>query len=106
MGWLDRRREQPQPPKLLAQVAVSLLWGIVPLSWIYAFMFVALRVRQTRLLRLAGRDRKPTLFGRRPRLAALFNRRRLFVWSVVEVAFSLYYQYLVRRVQKLSLIHI
>lgn len=100
MGCLERRREQPQPPKLLAQVAVSLLWGIVPLSWIYAFMFVALRVRQTRLLRLARRDGKPTLFGRRPRLAALFNRRRLFVWSVVEVAFSLYYQYLVRRVQK------
>lgn len=104
MGFLGQQGKRQQPPKLLAQVVVSLLWGIVPLSWFYTCMFVVLRAWQARhlreWLRLVRRGTPPRFLAKRPRLAAFFSRRRLFVWGLLEVVFSLHYQRLVRQVQK------
>lgn len=92
-----------QPPKAVAQLLVLLLWGLVPLSWLYVLAFVGIRAyyahNPTELCRLLLTARLPPAVQLRPRLARVLSLRRLFVWALIEMAFSTYYRLLARRIQ-------
>ncbi|WFD25291.1 hypothetical protein MNAN1_000260 [Malassezia nana] len=99
MGALLRR----QPPKAVAQLIVLILWGLVPLSWLYVLAFVGVRAyyahSATELVRLLFSGRWPSALGSRPRLVRVLSKRRFFVWALLETCFSTYYRILARRIQ-------
>lgn len=92
-----------QPPKAVAQLLVLVLWGLVPLSWLYVLTFVGVRAYHARSAAELGHmlltARLPPGIGLRPRLAQLLSQRRLFVWALIESVFSTYYRLLARRIQ-------
>lgn len=100
---MSLRMFKRQPPKLLAQFLVSLLWGIVPLSWVYVILYVGVRMAHERrtgvLLRMLLHGTMPKEVLLRPWLANFLRKRFAFFWASLEVCFSIYYRHLVHRIQ-------
>lgn len=92
-----------QPPKALAQALVLLLWGIVPLSWVYVIAYIAIRsyfVRDaSELWRLITSGRLPWQVAHRRRLVRWLSQRGLFCYALLESSFSIYYRLLARKIQ-------
>ena len=80
-----------QPPKALAQALVLLLWGIVPLSWVYVIAYIAIRsyfVRDaSELWRLITSGRLPWQVAHRRRLVRWLSQRGLFCYALLESSF-------------------
>lgn len=92
-----------QPPKAVAQLLVVILWGFVPLSWVYVILYIAVRAVHARdlteLVQQLWTGRMLMPMSRRPRLGRLLSRRGLFLYALVECCFSVYYRLLQRRIQ-------
>ena len=90
---MSLRMFKRQPPKLLAQFLVSLLWGIVPLSWVYVILYVGVRMAHERrtgvLLRMLLHGTMPREVLLRPWLANFLRKRFAFFWASLEVCLSL-----------------
>lgn len=89
-------RLRRQPPKVLADVFVALIWSITPVSWAYVVLYVLANFAHgsSVLVRVGA------LWGVPPLQAlGVLKQRSLLFYALCEVVFSLYYRMLASRVQ-------
>ena len=93
-----------EPPRVVAEAFVSIFWAIVPLSWAYTAAYALPRLLGAascaegwgHIVHATLPPRVQTVLGG---AAHALNSRVVFLYAVVEVLFSMYYQYLLFSVQ-------
>lgn len=102
--------QSQQPPLVVSRLIIYAVWSVTPLAWTYVLVACAVRARGSRtLLDLLLHTVRGTLpsgkLERLPRVRRTLRSRALFAYALLEVLFSIAYQYRAKHIQAPVRIH-